>query len=368
MRTFQKKSLMIQMLAGQLLLILINGAILVATAFAISPTIFDRHLLDAGVSSLSARKHVIEAYISSFNVSLFIAAIISIFISGGLAWYFMLRIVKPINRVTGFAETLASGDLDAKAPSRNSSPELDRLTQALEGMSIDLAKSREEQSRILNDLAHELRTPIATVLAIVDGIEDNVVAPDEHTWQTIRDQLERVNRLSRDVREVSQNSEQVLNKITTQVSPEVIASSAFAAWAPRMEHKGISFTLDLEPPLPFILADMQRIGQVLSNLLENSLRYTEAGGSIQLSAKRFEDAISFTVKDSGQGIQAHQLPHIFDRLYRGDVARHSGDSGSGLGLTIARSIAENHGGTLTAASGGRNLGSTFTLTVPTAQV
>ncbi len=356
------------MLAGQSLLILINGAILVVTAYVISPTIFDRHLHDAGVSSLGARKHVIKAYISSFNVSLFIAAIFSIFISGSLAWYFMLRIVKPINRVTGFAEILASGDLDAKPPFRNSIPELDRLTEALEGMSIDLAKSRREQSRILSDLAHELRTPIATVLAIVDGIEDNVVTPSGHTWQTVRDQLERVNRLSRDVREVSQNSEKVLNKITTQVSPDVIASSAFAAWAPRMEHKGITFTLDIELSLPLLHADSQRIGQVLSNLLENSLRFTATGGSIHLSAQRFTDAIAFIVEDSGQGIQAHQLPHIFDRLYRGDVARHSGDSGSGLGLTIARSIAENHGGTLTAASDGRNLGSTFTLTVPIAQV
>jgi signal transduction histidine kinase len=89
---------------------------------------------------------------------------------------------------------------------------------------------------------------------------------------------------------------------------------------------------------------------------------------VDLCVRRSGDSILFTVDDSGEGIEQHQLPLIFDRLYRGDVARHSGDSGSGLGLTIARSIAESHGGTLTANSSGRDLGSTFTLTIPIAQV
>jgi len=368
MSATQKKSLMAQMLAGQSFLIIINGLILVATAFAIAPSIFSEHLIDAGVTSASVKSHITQAYISSFNVSLFIAAIVSITISGGLAWYFMLRIVKPINEVTGFAEMLASGDLDAIAPINNSIPELDRLTEALDGMSVDLATSREEQSRMLSDLAHELRTPISTVLAIVDGIEDRIVTPDAHTWQTIRDQLERVNRLSRDVREVTHNSEKILTQLTTEIDPKIIASSAFAAWSPRMISKGITFELDIEQDLPHLHIDPQRVGQILSNLLENALRYTPAGGRVNLSARRSGNSILFTVDDSGEGIEQHQLPLIFDRLYRGDAARHSSDSGSGLGLTIARSIAENHGGTLTAFSDGHNLGSTFTLTIPIAQV
>lgn len=355
---------MVQMLVGQSFLILINGLILVVTAFAVSPSIFNKHLYAAGVISPSARTHITEAYISSFNISLIIAAFTSIIISGGLAWYFMLRIVQPIKSVTAFAETLAAGDLNAQAPFDNSIPELDRLAEALEEMSLDLAMSREEQSRMLSDLAHELRTPIATVLAIVDGIEDDVILPDAHTWKTIRDQLERVNRLSRDVREVSQNSEKVLSTMTAATDPGVIAAAAFAAWAPRIEHKGITFELELEPALPLINVDRQRVGQVLSNLLENALRYTDSEGTVQLGVRRLENEILFTVVDSGQGIEPHQMPHIFDRLYRGDVARHSGDSGSGLGLTIARSIAQSHGGTLTARSEGRDLGSTFTLTLP----
>lgn len=364
MRARRNKSLMVQMLIGQGALIVVNGVILVAIALAITPSIFKGHLTDAGVTSASARAHVTDAYFSSFKVSLVSASVISIIISGALAWYFVLRIVRPIDEVTSFALSLASGDVKAISPLNNSISELDQLTLALVELSADLTKSKEELARMLSDLAHELRTPIATVLAIVDGIEDSVVKPDSHTWKTIRDQLERVNRLSRDVREVTHNSEKILTQLKTEIDPKIIASSAFSAWSPRIFSKGIVFELDIEPDLPQLHVDPQRVGQILSNLLENALRYTPAGGSVKLRARQSGDSILFTVDDSGEGIEQHQLPHIFDRLYRGDTSRHSDETGSGLGLTIARSIADSHGGTLTASSAGRNLGATFTLKLP----
>ena len=366
MKARRNKSLMFQMLIGQGALILINGAILVATALTLTPSIFSDHLTDAGVTSASTRAHVNDAYISSFQISLVSAAIISVVISGILAWYFVLRIVKPIDEVTTFAQSLASGNANAISPLNNSISELDKLTSALAEMSVDLTKSREELARMLSDLAHELRTPVSTVLAIVDGIEDEVVTPDAHTWQTIRDQLERVNRLSRDVREVTHNSEKILTQLASKINPKIIASSAYAAWSPRMTTKGITFELDIEPDLPQLLVDPQRVGQVLSNLLENALRHTPTSGYVKLSARQSGGFVLFTVEDSGEGIEQNQLPFIFDRLFRGDAARHSDDTGSGLGLTIARSIAESHGGTLTASSPGRDAGATFVLSLPSA--
>jgi signal transduction histidine kinase len=231
-------------------------------------------------------------------------------------------------------------------------------------MSADLALSKENQERLLSDLAHELRTPIATVGAIVDGIEDGVVHGDAHSWQTIRDQLEKLNRLSHDVREVSQNLDQSLSKVVHPVDPNSIVASAFAAWRPRYENKEVRLKIQVADHLPMLNVDAQRIGQVLSNLLENALRHTSRGDEVTLEVKAEENRIQFIVRDNGEGMEAHQLPHIFDRLYRGDSARTSGDSGSGLGLTIARSIAQGHSGTLTASSEGRQLGSTFTLSLP----
>lgn len=367
MKVRRKKRLMTQMLAGQVVLIVITGLTLIATASFIAPPIFNKHLSEAGITSAGMQVHIFEAFASSFNYAFIFAAISSLAVSGIIAWHFVRRIVRPIENVTQFAESLASGDSAAQPRFDRSSPELDRLAHALDEMSSNLTISREVQDRMLGDLAHELRTPIATVSAIVDGIEDGVVPADSHAWKTIRDQLERVNRLSHDVREVSTRSDKVLSTFAVKVQPEVLIRDAFSAWRAKVEGKGLSLGIEIEPDLPELSADPDRIGQVLSNLLENALRFTPAGGVIFLRAYKSDDSIVLEVQDSGQGIDEHQLPHIFERLYRGDMARHSGESGSGLGLTIARSIAESHNGSLTALSAGKDLGSTFILSLPIAQ-
>jgi signal transduction histidine kinase len=217
---------------------------------------------------------------------------------------------------------------------------------------------------MLRDLAHELRTPIATIGAMVDGIEDGLVKGDAHSWNTIRDQLNRLNRLSRDVRDVSHSYDQTLSNLKAPVKPDEIGNSAIAAWAARFEKKGVRLELEASGDAPLIHADPLRIGQILSNLLENALRHTPKSGQVELSIGSVNGQVIFSVHDNGEGISASQLPLIFDHLYRGDSARHSGDSGSGLGLTIARSIAESHSGTLTASSHGRGQGSTFILMIP----
>ncbi|MBC7463576.1 MAG: HAMP domain-containing histidine kinase [Actinobacteria bacterium] len=367
MRGFARRRLMTQMFAGQAVIGAITGLVLVGTALFIAPAIFDRHLLEAGITSTSVQLHVADAFSAAMTFSLILSAVASLIISGFIAWYFMLRIVRPIEDMATFAQALAAGQSEGHTNFNVSTPEIDQLAQALIGMSRDLALSKEEQARMLSDLAHELRTPIATVGAIVDGIEDGVVKSDPNSWKTIRDQLERLNRLSRDVRNVSDSVDQVLNMVVEPFKPADLSATAFAAWRPRFENKGVFFEMRSEGNLPLVEVDSHRIGQVLSNLLENALRHTATGGNVEMGVVRENDFVQFSIQDSGDGIEPHQLPHIFERLYRGDSARRSGDSGSGLGLTIARSIAQSHGGTLTAKSGGHGTGTTFTLTLPALQ-
>jgi signal transduction histidine kinase len=195
-------------------------------------------------------------------------------------------------------------------------------------------------------------------------MEDGIVKGDAHSWNTIREQLHRLDRLSRDVRNVSHSHEQSLSNQKSIVDPTFMGHSAIAAWRAQYEKKGVALQLRYDNPVPAIEVDPLRIGQVFSNLLENALRHTEKGGLVELIIDQVEGGVSFAIRDNGEGISDNQLPHIFDRLYRGDTARQSADSGSGLGLTIARGIAENHFGTLIATSQGRGKGSTFTLTLP----
>ncbi len=364
MKSRRKPRLVTQLLVGQVVLIVIAGATLIATALLVAPSIFNRHMREAGIDTSSAKKHITEAFAGSFSLSLGIAMITSLLVAGILAWYLMQRIADPIESLAIFAESLSLGDSSQKATIESSTPEIDRLAVALTGMSTELSKIHNDQARMLRDLAHELRTPIATIGALVDGIEDGVVKGDAHSWNTMREQLNRLNRLSRDVRDVSHSYDQTLSTQKTPVSPDEIGRSAIAAWLARFEKKGVVLELKTSEDAPLIHADPLRIGQVLSNLLENALRHTPKSGKVELNIRSVESQVIFSVHDTGEGISASKLPHIFDRLYRGDSARQAGDTGSGLGLTIARSIAESHSGSLTASSRGRGQGSTFTLMLP----
>jgi signal transduction histidine kinase len=340
------------------------GFTLFITASLLAPSIFKRHMQEAGIDSSAARMHISEAFTSAFVLSLAIAMAIAFVVAGIFALYLMRRIAQPIESLAIMAEALSSGESLGDIEVKGSTPEIDRLALALTGMSTELSKVREDQSRMLRDLAHELRTPITTVGAIIDGIEDGVIEGNTHSWNTVRDQLQRLNRLSRDVSDVSHSYDQSLSNVRVKCEAIDIASAAISTWSLRFETKGIHLEMQISSDIPPIEVDPDRIGQVLSNLLENALRHTPKGGTVQLSIEKVENQVSFSVSDSGEGIAPHQLPHIFQRLYRGDSARHSGDSGSGLGLTIARSIADSHSGTLVAASRGRGQGSTFTLTIP----
>lgn len=364
MTTSRKPRLIAQLLVGQMVLIAIAGFTLMGTAFILAPPIFRRHMREAGIDTSSAQTHISEAFSGAFTLSLGIAMFTSVLVAAIIAWYLMKRIIRPIESLAIAAENMASPASRGPIKVESSSPEMDRLSKALNGLSSELSKMQDDQARMLRDLAHELRTPIATIGAIVDGIEDGVVHGNAQSWNTIRDQLLRLNRLSKDVRNVSGSYDQPLSNQKIWVMADEIGRSAIAAWTPQFEKKGVDLRLRAEDDKISMEADPERIGQVLSNLLENALRHTPSGGTVEIIVETVDGGASFTVTDDGEGISVDQLPHIFDRLYRGDSARRSGDSGSGLGLTIARSIAESHHGTLTASSKGRGRGSTFTLTIP----
>ncbi len=366
MRSRLKPRMITQLLVGQVVLITIASVTLVGTALVIAPPIFNSHMREAKIDTRAARLHISQAFATSFIFSLVIAMLTALMVVAVMGWYLMRRIAEPIEGLAEFAESLAHGENMGTTTVTSSTLEIGRLSIALSDMSSELSKIQSEQARLLRDLAHELRTPIATIGALVDGIEDGVVIGDAKSWNTIRDQLQRLNRLSRDVRDVSNSQDQSLSILPTLVTPNEIGESTTDAWVPRFEKKGVFLELHVSGEMPRIKVDPLRIGQVLSNLLENSLRHTPRDGKVMLTIEAVDNGISFSVSDDGEGISAQQLPHIFDRLYRGDPSRHSGESGSGLGLTIARSIAESHAGTLRAESAGRDQGSTFTLTIPIA--
>ncbi|MEP6816794.1 MAG: ATP-binding protein, partial [Marmoricola sp.] len=204
------------------------------------------------------------------------------------------------------------------------------------------------------------RTPLATVEAHLEAVEDGVRSLDEDTLTVIRLSTRRLGRLAEDIAAVSQAEEGTLDIHRQKVEAGSLATAATAGAQDRFTAKGVRLDATLNTNAS-VLADPERIGQVLSNLLENALRHTPPGASVTLSCRREGRWVEFVVVDSGEGIAPEHLSHVFDRFYRADTARDRNRGGSGIGLSISKALVEAHGGTLTALSRGPGLGSTFTV-------
>jgi signal transduction histidine kinase len=171
-------------------------------------------------------------------------------------------------------------------------------------------------------------------------------------------------RLAEDIALVSRAEEHQLPLRQVLVAPNDLVTTAVEAARPGYDNRGVKLSTRLAPQLPSLSADPDRLDQVLAGLLSNALRHTPPGGQVTIGTEPAGSGITITVTDTGDGIPAEHLPHIFERFYRADTARDRAHGGSGIGLTIARALITAHGGSLTAASGGRGTGARFTITLP----
>lgn len=293
----------------------------------------------------------------STGLGLLAALLISLFLAR--------RIGRPIEALTRAARRMGAGDLGQRVPEEGSA-ETVALARSFNTMASNLATAQQLRQQMVADVAHELRTPLANIRGYLEAIEDGVVAADEATLRTLREEAAQLNGLIDDLQELAQAEAGTLRLDRGPVAPGELVERATDAARPRAAETLIALDSALEPDLPLVVADPQRIGQVLQNLLTNALRHTPQGGRITVMAGRTADGmVAFSVTDTGAGIAPDDLPHIFERFYRADSSRARATGGSGLGLTIARRLVEAHGGTIGATSTiGR--GSRFTFTLPIA--
>jgi histidine kinase len=199
----------------------------------------------------------------------------------------------------------------------------------------------------------------------MEGLIDGVLPATNETYQQIHAEADRLNRLVDDLQELSRVEARAYQLDVRPLDVSTLTRTVTKRLTPHAESKRISLEVELAPDLPLVLADEDRAVQVLINLTGNALQYTSEGGRITISAKRIGDEVRFAVHDTGIGIPAEHLSQIFDRFYRVDKSRsRQSGGGSGIGLTIARSLIEAHGGRIWVESMGEDQGSTFTFTLP----
>ncbi len=273
------------------------------------------------------------------------------------------RIAQPLERLLIAAQRIAAGHYRERAPVQGDY-ELARLAAQFNTMAAALEDAELRRVALIGDVAHELRTPLATIAGYVEGMLDGVVEPDEGAWALVLDEVNRLRRLAGDLQELSRVEAGQVALHLTAVAPAALSAAAVARLEPQFAEKGVALHVQVPADLPLVNADLDRALQVLINLLGNALHYTPAGGEVTLQAMPADDAVQWEVRDTGIGIAAEHLPHLFERFYRVDKARARATGGAGIGLTICKALVERHGGRIWAASAGLGQGATFAFTLP----
>ncbi len=298
---------------------------------------------------------------SALNTALLVAILASAVASGIVAALVSQRLLRPLTAVRDATRRIAAGDYQSLVAVPRE-PELAALAEDVNTLAAGLGETEVRRTRLLGDVAHEMRTPLTALDGYLEGLIDGVLRPDPENLQAMTEELRRLHRLSDDLATLSRAEERRIELHFTAADLGELARRAAGRLKPQFDDAGIGLDVRIGGSLP-VRADTDRVNQILTNLLGNALVATARGGCVKLNASRAGDYAAVTVSDDGVGLSETDLERIFERFYRAATATRR-SPGSGVGLTIARNLARAHDGDIRAASAGPGTGSTFALTLP----
>lgn len=275
--------------------------------------------------------------------------------------YVAQRLTWPLVALAGAARRFAAGQRDARAETTGPG-ELGEVARAFNGMADEVVRADRVRRSLAADVAHELRTPLAALQAGLEELRDGLRRPDTERLAALHDQTLRLGRVVQDLADLSAAESAALSLRPTEADLAEIARSALAAQHATLDAAGLRVESDLAGPVP-VRADPDRLHQVVVNLLANAARYCRPGDQVGVRAYVEGAAAVLEVADTGPGIAEEELPHVFERLWRGQRTREV--AGSGIGLAVVRELVTAHGGTVTASSP-RRAGTAVTIRLPLA--
>jgi len=317
-------------------------------------------MMDGGVNSVMGQLQ--SSLIDSFRSALFIALLISAITAVAASVFASRRIARPIERMSAAARKLARGEYDERVPVPDEI-ELATLAQDINTLAESLASTEERRLQLINEVAHELRTPLATIEGYMEGLLDGVFEPTDEVFGATAREAARLKRLASDLSTLSRAEEQALALEMELVDLGAIARDAAEGLRPLFVEKDITLTVDRDRPLP-VLGDRDRLTQVFTNVLGNAITYTDQGGGVGVAARSDGRLATVIVTDNGKGLDAEDLVRVFDRFHRVDPNL---PGGTGVGLTVARNLVRRHGGDIVALSDGPGFGSQFVVSLPLAE-
>jgi histidine kinase len=373
-----------KLFTSYLLVIVIGmGAVWVATRFTV-PSSYQRHLsfmeqnlggrngngagpmmgqgfgLGAGMMA-----QFYQDYQASFNESLIVAVIAATLVAMVASLIFSRNIVAPVRLMTTASGRIAEGHYDERVASQGSD-ELSQLAKSFNQMAEQLEQVESMRRQLIGDVAHELRTPLTSIQGSAEALMDGVLPASDETYLQIHAEAERLSHLVNDLQELSRVESHAIQLDFQTVDSTALIQTVTKRLQHQFDEKRVMLTLSLPHDPIIVLADADRTIQILTNLIGNALQYTLKNGMVTVSIERDKYEARVSVHDTGFGIPAEHLAHIFDRFYRVDKSRSRAHGGSGIGLTIAKHLVEAHGGKIWAESAGENKGSAFIFTLPLA--
>jgi histidine kinase len=349
------------------MVVAVGAAVTYVTVRLLAPPLFDHRMnmlgshAGLGPGPHGATSGVRSAFASALTTALLVGVLASVAAAGLAAAFVTGRLLRPLNAVRAATRRIAAGHYEASVPVPGV-PELAALAGDVNTLAAQLASTETRRTRLLGEVAHEMRTPLTALDGYLEGLIDGVFAPEPEVLAALGGELRRLRRLADDLSALSRAEEQRLELHPADADLADLARRAANRLAPQFTDARTHLAVEAADPLP-VRADPDRIIQVLTNILGNALTATPAGGTVTVRARAAGHRAEIAVTDTGAGLSSGDLERVFERFYRvpGQPRR---SSGSGIGLTIARNIARAHDGDVTASSPGPGRGATFVLTLP----
>ncbi len=300
-------------------------------------SVVDQALLIAGFAALAA------------------AAIVSLFVSR--------RIVEPLQELALVSGRLTQGYYRERTTIQ-SDDELAHLSRSINQLAEALEKTEQRRLGLITDVSHELRTPLTIIAGYMEGLIDGVVQPEPQIFAMVHHEAVRLKWMTEELALLSRAEAGQLRVEPRLIVLAIVIERVAAQFQSQIASQGLTLRVEIPSELPPVMADPDRVEQILINLMTNAVQYTPSGGKISVFARLLDPFIEVGVVDSGIGIAPEHLPHIFERFYRVDKSRARQSGGAGIGLTIARHLVYAQGGEIWAESAGPGCGSTFRFTLP----
>lgn len=302
--------------------------------------------MESGASEAEAQA-MFDDYIGRV---LLIGAAAGVVLGGLSAWWLLRRILLPLERLMAATRAISAGDLAVRVPDAPDA-ELQRLADAFNQMAAALQRVEELRRSLVEDVAHELRTPLTSLQGYLEALADGVVEPTPDMLRTVHEEILRLTRLVEELDRLARGDAADAERAVAEVDLGAIVQRSVSIHSPELASRRITIRVETAAGLPRLQTEPDAIGQVVSNLLQNAVRYTDDGGEVVVTLRAEDGWVRCTVENSGAVIPPDELPMIWERFHRVDRSRARASGGAGIGLAIVREIVKANGGSVGASSG-----------------